>query len=270
MQGDTPWGRRAGMDRSQCPDIDATAQQGPQQIEALIEAYAPQVKYLAHRLACRLPASVCLEDLMSAGVLGLLDAIKKYDPTRAASLKTYAEFRIQGAMLDYVREWDWVPRSVREKEHALTEAYAALECEQGRPAQDEEVAAWLGLDLDTFDHWLTEVRGVSVVSLEKPLAQDADGHVVTLLAQLAAETPGPCERAETQELKEHLAAAIDALPQPEKVVLSLYYFEELTMREIGEVLELTESRISQIHTKVMLHLRAALQNLTHDAYATVA
>src|SRR4030095_5019301 len=102
------------------------------------------------------------------------------------------------------------------------------------------------------------------------LAQDADGHVVTLLAQLAAETPGPCERAETQELKEHLAAAIGALPQPEKVVLSLYYFEELTMREIGEVLELTESRISQIHTKVMLHLRAALQNLTHDAYATVA
>jgi RNA polymerase sigma factor for flagellar operon FliA len=258
------------MDRSQCPDINATSWQDPQQVEALIETYAPQVKYLAHRLACRLPASIDLDDLISAGVLGLLDAIKKYDPTQAASLKTYAEFRIQGAMLDYVREWDWVPRSVREKEHALTEAYAALEREHGRPAHDEEVAAWLGLDLATVHHWLTQVRGVSVLSLEQPRALDAEGHTVTLRAQLAAETPGPCVRAEAQELKEHLAAAIDALPQQEKVVLSLYYFEELTMREIGQVLEVTESRISQIHTTAMLHLRATLQNVTQDADATAA
>jgi RNA polymerase sigma factor for flagellar operon FliA len=258
------------MDCSRCPDIDMTARQDPQQVEALIEAYAPQVKYLAHRLVCRLPASIDVDDLISAGVLGLLDAIKKYDPTHATSLKTYAEYRIQGAMLDYVRAWDWVPRSVREKEHALTEAYAAIARQQGRPATDEEVAAWLELDLDTFDHWLTEVRGVAVVSLEQPLAQDAEGHAVTLLAQLAEETPGPCERAETAELKQHLAEAIDALPQQEKVVLSLYYFEELTMREIGQVLAVTESRISQIHTTAMLHLRATLQNLTHDTDATAA
>jgi RNA polymerase sigma factor for flagellar operon FliA len=258
------------MDFAMCPDIDATAPQDPQQVEALIEAYAPQVKYLAQRLVCRLPVSVCLEDLISAGILGLLDAIKKYDPTQAASLKTYAEYRIQGAMLDYVREWDWVPRSVRQKEHALTQAYAALERQQGRPAHDEEVAAWLGLDLDTFDHWLTEVRGVSVLSLKKPLAQDTEGPSVTILAHLAEETPGPCELAETQELKEHLAAAIDALPEQEKVVLSLYYFEELTMREIGAVLAVTESRISQIRTKAILHLRARLQNVIHDAYARAA
>jgi RNA polymerase sigma factor FliA len=258
------------MDCSMCPDRDIPARQDPQQLEALIETYAPQVKYLAQRLACRLPASIDLADLISAGVLGLLDAIKKYDPTQAASLKTYAEFRLQGAMLDYVREWDWVPRSVRDKEHALTQAYAALEREHGRPATAEEVAAWLGLDLDTLHHWLTQVRGVSVLSLEQPLAQDAEGPAVTLLAQLTAETPGPCARAETQELKQHLAAAIDALPQQEKVVLSLYYFEELTMREIGQVLEVTESRISQIHTTAMLHLRATLQNLTHDVDATAA
>ena len=168
-----------------------------------------------------------------------------------------------------MREWDWVPRSVREKEHALTEAYAALERQQGRPATDEDVAAWLGLDRATLDHWLTEVRGVSVLSLEKPLAQDAEGNAVTILAQLAAAAPGPYERAETEELKEHLAAAIDALPEQEKVVLALYYFEELTMREIGAVLEVTESRISQIRTQAILHLRATLQNLTHDAYALV-
>jgi RNA polymerase sigma factor FliA len=257
------------MDFSMCPEVDTTSQRDPQQVEALIEAYAPLVKYLAQRLACRLPASIGLEDLMSAGVLGLLDAIKKYDPTRAASFKTYAEFRIQGAIRDYVREWDWVPRSVREKEHALTEAYAALERQQGRPATDEDVAAWLGLDRATLDHWLTEVRGVSVLSLEKPLAQDAEGNAVTILAQLAAAAPGPYERAETEELKEHLAAAIDALPEQEKVVLALYYFEELTMREIGAVLEVTESRISQIRTQAILHLRATLQNLTHDAYALV-
>jgi RNA polymerase sigma factor for flagellar operon FliA len=257
------------MDCSMGPDIDTTARQDPQQVEALIEAYAPLVKYLAQRLAWRLPASIGLDDLISAGVLGLLDAIQKYDPTRATSLKTYAEFRIQGAMLDYVREWDWVPRSVRDKEHALTEAYAALEREQGRPAHDEEVAAWLGLDRATLDHWLTEVRGVSVVSLDKPLAQEADGHTVPILAQLAEEAPGPDARAETEELKELLAEAIDALPEQEKVVLSLYYFEELTMHEISDVLAVTESRISQIRTKAILHLRATLHNMTHDAYATV-
>ena len=173
-------------------------------------------------------------------------------------------------MLDYVRQWDWVPRSVRQKEQALTEAYAAIEREQGRPAHDAEVAAWLGLDRATLDHWLTEVRGVSVINLDKPLAQDAAGHPVPLLAQLAEEAPGPDERAETEELKELLAEAIDALPEQEKVVLSLYYFEELTMREIAAVLAVTESRISQIRTKAILHLRARLQNLTQGAYASAA
>jgi RNA polymerase sigma factor for flagellar operon FliA len=270
MQGDKPRGRRAEMDRSLCPEVDATARQDPQQVEALIEAYAPLVKYLAHRLAWRLPAALGLEGLISAGVMGLLDAIKQYDPAHAACFKTYAAFRIQEAMCDYGREWAWVPRSVREKAQALTQAYATLARQQGRPARDEDVAAWLGLDLDTLDEWLTQVRGVAVVSLETSLAPDAGGNFLTALAPLAEEAPGPCERAETQDLTQHLAEAIDALPQQEKVVLSLYYFEDLTIREIGQVLEVPESRIVQIWTKAMLHLRAALQHLTHDAYATVA
>jgi RNA polymerase sigma factor FliA len=258
------------MDCSRWPAVDMTTQQDPQQVEALITAYAPVVKYLAHRLACRLPASIGVDDLISAGVLGLLDAIERYDPARQNLFKTYAEFRIRGVMLDYVRECDWVPRSVREKEHALTQAYAAIARQQGRPATDEEVAAWLGLDLDTFAHWLTDVRGVSVVSLDKPLAHEAEGSPVTALAQRAKEAPGLHECAEREELKAHLATAIDALPQQEKVVLSLYYFEELTMREIGAVLGVTESQISQIRTTAILHLRATLQNVTQDADAPAA
>src|SRR5919205_4325477 len=144
--------------------------------DVLIQEYAPLVKYIAQRLACRLPASVCLDDLISAGVLGLLDAIAKYDPTRGTTFKTYAELRIRGAMLDELREWDWVPRTVRQKEHALTQAYAELERQHGRPADDEDVAAFLGLDLDTFHTWLSDVRGVAVVSLDTPLDLDTDGH----------------------------------------------------------------------------------------------
>ena len=148
------------------PDVHDVQRCRPDQVEALIRAYAPVIKYIAQRLACRLPASVCLEDLISAGVLGLMDAIEKYDPTRATTFKTYAELRIRGAMLDALRELDWVPRTVREKEHALTQAHAEIERRQGRPAEDEEVAALLALDLDAFYDWPTQVRGVSLVSLD--------------------------------------------------------------------------------------------------------
>jgi RNA polymerase sigma factor FliA len=239
-------------------------------VDALIQDYAPLVKYLAQRLACRLPASVCLDDLISAGVLGLMDAIAKYDPTRGTTFKTYAEVRIRGAMLDELREWDGGPRSVRQKEQALTHAYAELERQHGRPADDTEVAAFLGLDLDTFHDWLTDVRGVAVVHLDRPLELDTDGNTATALAQLVEDAPGPFQMAETQDLKRHLAAAIDQLPEREKVVLSLYYYEELTMHEIGQVLELTLSRISQLHTKALLRLRAALHHLTAGASPTAA
>jgi len=226
----------------------------PAHVEALIQEFAPLVKYIAQRLACRLPASVCLDDLISAGVLGLLDALETYDSTRGTTFKTSAEGRVRGAMLDYLREFDWVPSSVREKEQALTQAYAEIEHRQGHPADDEEVAALLGLELDAFSDWLTDVRGISLVSLD---------------TRLVAHAAGRQQPAEIQDLTRHLAAAIDQLPEREKVVLSLYYYEELTMREIGTVLEVTESRISQLHTKALLHLRAALQTLTHGAYATV-
>src|SRR5256884_5536636 len=242
----------------------------PEQVETLIHEYAPLVKYLAQRLACRLPASICLDDLISTGVLGLMDAIEKYDPTRGTTFKTYAELRIRGAMLDELREWDWAPRSVRQKEHALTQAYAEVERREGRPADDEDVAAVLGLDLATFNAWLTAVHGVAVVSLDRPLEFAPDGNTSTALTRLVTDAPGPLQVAEAQDLTRHLAAAIDQLPEREKVVLSLYYYEELTMQEIGQALGLTVSRIVQSHTKAILHLRAALQNLTCGAYATAA
>jgi len=159
---------------------------------------------------------------------------------------------------------------VRQKEQALTHAYAELERQHGRPADDTEVAAFLGLDLDTFHDWLTDVRGVAVVHLDRPLERDTDGNTATALAQLVEDAPGPFQIAETQDLKRHLAAAIDQLPEREKVVLSLSYYEELTMHEIGQVLELTLSRISQLHTKALLRLRAALHHLTAGAYPTAA
>ena len=257
-----------------CPTPESHVHDGKrcqtEQVEALIQAYAPLVKYLAQRLACRLPASVCLEDLISAGVLGLLDAIAKYDPTRGTTFKTYAEWRMRGAMLDELRAEDWVPRSVREKERALTHAYAALARQHGRPADDEEVAAFLGLERATFEAWLSAIRGVSVLSLDRPLDLDTDGHTDTALARLVDAAPDPLQSAEAADVTRHLAEAIDQLPEREKVVLSLYYYEELTMQEIGQVLELTLSRISQIHTKALLHLRAALQTRTQGAYALAA
>src|SRR5215831_4095369 len=168
-------------------------------VDALIQDYAPLVTYLAQRLTCRLPAWIGLDDLISAGVLGLMDAIAKYDPTRGTTFKTYAEIRIRGAMLDALREWDWVPRSVRQKEHALTHAYAELERQHGRPATDEDVAAVLGLDCATFSAWLSDVRGVSVVSLDTPRELDVDGHTGTVLAQLVDDTPGPLQLVETED-----------------------------------------------------------------------
>ena len=257
-----------------CPTPESHVHDGErcqtEQVEALIQAYAPLVKYLAQRLACRLPASVCLEDLISAGVLGLLDAIAKYDPTRGTTFKTYAEWRMRAAMLAELRAGDWVPRSVRAQARALTHASAALARQHGRPAADEDVAAFVGVERAPVAAWLPEVRGVSCLSLARPLALDTAGHTATPLARLAAAAPAPLQSAEAEGLKRHLAAAIDQLPEREKGVLSLYYYEALTMHEIGQVLELTVSRISQIHTKAILHLRAALQHLTPDASAFAA
>jgi RNA polymerase sigma factor for flagellar operon FliA len=258
------------MCTSPSPEVHAVQRCHTDHVEALIQEYAPRIKYIAQRLASRLPASVCLEDLISSGVIGLLDAIAKYDPERANTFGTYAEFRIRGAMLDDLRGLDWVPRSVRQKEHALTKAYEEIERQQGRPAEDQEVAALLGLDLDKFSDWLTQVRGVSLLSLNAPVESNTKKATIDLLDTLQMdEAAGPLQLTETHHLTMLIAEAIEALPSQEKTVISLYYYEELTMQEIGKTLEVSESRVSQLHTKAIFHLRAALQCLQQDAYATV-
>jgi RNA polymerase sigma factor for flagellar operon FliA len=203
-----------------------------------------------------------VDDLMNAGVIGLIDAIEKYDPSRDNTFKTYAEFRIRGAMLDELRALDWVPRSIRQKEHALDRAYEELERRLGRSASDEEVAGVLGLPLNDFYDWLNQVKGVSLLSLESLGLRSSDGEAINLLDLLPSDdAESPVRVLQVRRLKESVGQAIDDLPYQEKVVISLYYYEELTMKEIGKVLEITESRVSQIHTKAIFHLRTKLKIL---------
>lgn len=237
----------------------------PRDKECLVLEYAPTIKYIAQRIAARLPPHIGLDDLMNAGVIGLIDAIEKFDPNRDNTFKTYAEFRIRGAMLDELRNLDWVPRSIRQKETALERAYEELERSLGRAAHDEEVAALLEIPLEDFYEWLHQVRGVSLLSLEAPGLRSTDGETVNLLDLVATEEgQGPAQVVQTRRLKEVIAQAIDELPYQEKVVISLYYYEELTMKEIGKVLEITESRVSQIHTKSIFHLRTKLKVLLQE------
>jgi len=233
-----------------------------QEREALILEYAPLIRYVAVRIAMRLPSHVSLEDLISAGVLGLIDAVDKYDPDKNVKFKTYAEFRIRGAILDELRSMDWVPRSVRKKSTNLESVYNKLQNRLGRPATDEEVSDELGVSLEDFHQLLEEVKGVSLLSLE-----DKDTFLGNLEGDQVTDALGrddledPLALLGLAQLREQVAQAIDGLPEKEKLVVSLYYYDELTMREIGEVLGYTESRISQMHTKAILRLRARLRDL---------
>jgi len=224
--------------------------------------HTPLIRYVAGRIAMRLPAHIPLEDLMSAGVLGLIDAVDKFDSERNVKFKTYAEFRIRGAILDELRSLDWVPRSVRRKSNSLEEVYHRLQNRLGRPVGDEEMAEELGVSLDEFHELLDEVKGVNLFSLDEPdspLAQLDSERVLEALGN--EDTDDPLALLGLSELRRQVADAINGLPEKEKLVVSLYYYDELTMREIGEVLGYTESRISQMHTKAILRLRARLRDL---------
>lgn len=228
--------------------------------DAVIVQCAPLVKYIAQRIAARLPSNIQLDDLINSGITGLMDAIDKYDPQKNIKFQTYAEFRIRGAILDELRAMDWIPRSVRQKVNKLERAYSRVEQEKGRPATDEEVAEELGVDLEKLGQLLGEASGVSLINpedLEKTIPGVKSTAIYEMLS--GSHHQDPVETFNARQLRDAVAQAIDALPNKERTVLSLYYYEELTMKEIGLVLSITESRVSQIHTKALLRLKAKLR-----------
>lgn len=234
---------------------------GAQRKEDLILEFAPLIKLIVNRIALRLPPHVDSEDLINSGVIGLMDAIEKYDPMRGTSFKTYAEFRIRGAILDELRSLDWFPRSIRQKVNRLENTYADLERQLGRSATDEEVAEALDMGLEEFYEILAQASAVSLVSLYDMGRDEGGGEERTFLECIANGEEDPATALESQEVYETVGTAIERLPEKERTVISLYYYDELTMKEIGRVLNLTESRVSQIHTKAVLRLRAKLRSL---------
>jgi RNA polymerase sigma factor FliA len=228
--------------------------------DRLILTYAPLVKYVAGRLGSGLPAHVDEGDLVSYGLLGLMGAIERFDPTREIKFETYAIARIKGQIIDELRAMDWVPRSVRARARDIERAIAELEKKLERAPTDEEIAEKLGITVEELEESLSDIGRSSIAALDELwTVSGSDGDQVALIDTLEDESaPDPQGALSVTEQKEALAEAIALLPEREKLVVTLYYYEELTLREIGEVLSVTESRVSQLHTKAILRLKAHL------------
>ena len=232
--------------------------------EQIVLEHTPLIRYIVNRIAVRLPSHIDLDDLHNTGVIGLMDAIEKYDPDKNCKFKTYAEFRIKGAILDQLRSLDWVPRSVRQKSRRLERAYGEVEQRLGRSASEEEVADSLGLQIDKFHELLNQVRGISLVNLEEIRGSGPDGDRNGSFADIVEDvhSENPFASLKLQEMKEIIGDTIATLPEKERLVVSLYYYEDLNMKEIGSILGITESRVCQIHTKAVLRLRSKLKGMT--------
>jgi RNA polymerase sigma factor for flagellar operon FliA len=227
--------------------------------DRLILTYAPLVKYVAGRLGSGLPAHVDESDLVSYGLLGLIGAIERYDPERDIKFETYAIARIKGAIIDELRALDWVPRSVRSRAREIERAIAELEAKLGRAPNDEEIAGKIGVTPEELEDSLGDISRSTIVALDELWSISGEGDQVSLLDTVEDTSgPRPAEVLDETELRETLADAIARLPERERIVVTLYYYEELTLREIGEVLGVTESRVSQLHTKAVLRLKARL------------
>jgi RNA polymerase sigma factor for flagellar operon FliA len=237
--------------------------------DRLILMYAPIVKYVAGRLGSGLPAHVDEGDLVSYGLLGLISAIERYDPDRDVKFETYAIARIKGSILDELRALDWVPRSVRSRARQIERAMAELEAKLGHAPSDEELAKKVGISVEELEDSLTDISRSSIAALDELWTISGSGGDQVALIDTIEDTQGPEPQsafAQT-ELREMVADAITSLPEREKLVITLYYYEDLTLREIGEVLGVTESRVSQLHTKAVLRLKARLSGSTARAAA---
>lgn len=235
--------------------------------DSIIKQYAPLVKYVAGKVSVGMPASVDFDDLVGFGVFGLLDAIEKYDPDKHVKFKTYAVTRIRGSIFDELRSIDWVPRSVRQKTREIDEAVQKLEASLGRSATDKEVAKELNMETEDYNKALLKISGTSMLSLNDVWYSGDDNDKISI--QDSIESPGslrPDSIAEREEIKRVIVESISELPEKEKKVLVLYYYEDLTLKEIGSVLEVTESRVSQLHTKAIMRLRTKLTNLKRGIF----
>ncbi|MBD63769.1 MAG: FliA/WhiG family RNA polymerase sigma factor [Halobacteriovoraceae bacterium] len=232
----------------------------PKVKDEIIVEYAPLVRFIAQKIAARLPANIELDDLISCGVIGLMDAIQKFDPSRDNKFKTYAEFRIRGSILDELRSQDWVPRSVREKTKTLERTYAKLERDLGRPATDEEMCAELECSMEEFHEMLNKSKSVSLLNIDDS-ATFSRGDKKLMMGLLEhRRSSNPFSAVNYKRAQNIIRDGIKSLPEKQRLVLSLYYFEDLNLKEIGQVLDVTESRVSQLHTQAILKLKAKLKN----------
>lgn len=228
--------------------------------EEMIKKYAYLVKYHAGRVAARVPASVMFDELISAGSMGLIDAVDKYNPSKNVGLKTYAQYRIRGSILDELRSMDWYSRSMRKKIQSIEKAVHSLGVELGRPALDVEISEKLGISVDEYFKMLSEIHGAALLNLDDYIknSDNESNSGSTFSAGMKGED-NPSDNMMKKELKNVLAGAIKKLSKKEQMVISLYYYNELTLKEIGKVLELTESRICQIHTMALIKLQSTVK-----------
>jgi RNA polymerase sigma factor for flagellar operon FliA len=231
--------------------------------EEIVHKYLHLVKYVAGRISVNLPPNVELNDLINDGILGLIDAIEKYDDARGVKFETYAITRINGAILDALRSLDWVPRAVRQRARELERAYQELEAQFGRVPTEDELANKLGITIKELDTLMQRVRGTAVLSLEEFLPNEK-GYEIPLVDTLKDSDNDVTSAVEAREIRGALVTAVEELPPQERTVISLYYFDGLTLKEIKSALNVSESRVSQIHAQAVIHLRQKLRELRSD------
>lgn len=228
--------------------------------DELVEVHASLVKRIAYHLISRLPSCVQVDDLIQSGMIGLLEAAKNYDATQGASFETFAGIRIRGSMLDEIRKGDWTPRSLHRKIREISQAMRQIEAEQGRDARDNEVAERMNMTLDEYHLVLQDASSHQIVSFEDIPSRDA-----RVVDGFSARISGPLESIQEDNIKEILANVISGLPERERLVMSLYYDEELNLRETGEVLGVSESRVCQIHSQALIRLKAKIQRIFSES-----
>lgn len=239
----------------------------PQIRDMFVKQYAPLVKYVAGKVAMGMPNNVDFDDLVGYGVFGLFDAIEKFDPEKHVKFKTYAVTRIRGSIFDELRSIDWVPRSVRQKAKEVEAAIQRLEKKLGRPAKDKEVADELNVDMKDYKKTLLKISGTTLLSMNEAWNSNDENENISLMDSIESpQSLNPEKIVEKEEMKRVIVEAIKDLPEKEKKVLVLYYYEDLTLKEIGQILEVTESRISQLHTKAIMRLKTKLTNVKKGIY----